>query len=325
MSVYFSGKKCSVCNTIFKEDDDVVVCPVCGAPHHRECWSGQCAYHEKHGTDEQWNGEVEEAKDDPVIVEDNQSDSSGEGKAVTCIRCGRINFPAGDKCTFCGNPLNRNEEFEPFGPTISKYTFMIDPLGGVDPYEDIDGVNAGEMAQFVVANTVRYIPKFSKMSKTKSVFSWNWAAFLFPGYWFLYRKCYLQGIFVLLMTVVTDILSTPFTQWVMNIASSFENYQDAIKYVTANVDAIPTTSYLLYILSLILLFGMMIICGIFGDALYKKHCIGKIKEINNGEIKSNKNIPSALWKAKKGGISFFAPIIGYSLYEVLALILIQFM
>ncbi len=325
MSAYFSGKKCSVCGVVFNENDDVVACPVCGAPHHRECWQGQCAFHEKHGTDEQWNGETEEVIDEPVIVIENQNNDSNEGKAVTCFRCGRINFPAGEKCAFCGNPLNGEENKQPFGETIGGYSFMIDPLGGVDPNEDIDGVSAGEMAQFVVSNTTRYIPKFSKMSKTKNVFSWNWAAFLIPGYWFLYRKCYVQGIFVMLMSVASELLSTPFTQSVMNIVSRFENYQDAVKYISENIGMLSVTEYLMYLGSLALTFGIMLVCGLFGDAIYKKHCISKIKDINSGKVKNNFNLPAAFLKAKKGGISFFAPIVGYSLYETLVLLLLQFM
>ena len=324
MSAYFSGKKCSVCGVVFGEEDDVVACPVCGAPHHRECWSGQCAFHEKHGTEEQWqsNNETEET----VEVEENDTPRFSEsGKAVTCMRCGRINFPATDKCTYCGNPLTSNDESVPFEATIKTFPFMIDPLGGVDPFEDIGGATAGETAEFVAANTVRYIPKFSKMNRTKNVVSWNWAAFLFPGYWFLYRKCYLQGIFVLLMTVVSDILSTPFTQSVMALASSFENYQDVVTYLSTHLDAISMTEYLMYLASMAILFVIMVASGMFGDAIYKKHCINKINEIKATANAENQPTRGIIMKARKGGISFFAPIIGYSLYEVLVMLLIQFM
>ncbi len=322
MSSYFSGKKCSVCGVVFGEDDDAVACPVCGAPHHRECWQGQCAYHDKHGTDQQWQSNNEE----PENIEENEGPTYSEnGKAVTCMRCGRINFPAGEKCIYCGNSLSNNQEEISFGTVIHKYPFMIDPLGGVDPLEDIGGATAEETAEFVAANTVRYIPKFSKMNKLKSVFSWNWAAFLFPGYWFLYRKCYLQGIFILLMTVVSDILSTPFTQSVMNLASSFENYQDVVNYLSAHLDAISMTEYLMYLASMALLFIIMIVSGIFGDAIYKKHCISKIKEIKNSANNENKSITGIIMKARKGGVSFFAPIVGYFFYQFLVLLLTQFM
>ena len=34
----FTEYKCPVCDKQFKKGDDVVVCPECGAPHHRECY-----------------------------------------------------------------------------------------------------------------------------------------------------------------------------------------------------------------------------------------------------------------------------------------------
>ena len=44
--------KCSVCHAYLFDDDDTVYCPVCGAPHHRECYNGlgHCAFEEAHGT-----------------------------------------------------------------------------------------------------------------------------------------------------------------------------------------------------------------------------------------------------------------------------------
>lgn len=322
MSVYYSGKKCSVCNITFSDSDDVVVCPVCGAPHHRECWSGQCAYHDKHGTDQQWQDTTETTEDS--FTEEKENTQSQNGKAVTCMRCGRINFPAGDKCIYCGNPLSSNN-FDPLGETANRFPFMMDPLGGVDPYEDIGGATAGETAEFVVVNTQRYVPKFSRMKKTKQRVSWNWAAFLLPGYWFLYRKCYIQGIFVLLLTIITDILSTPFTQRVMGIMSAFDNYQDVINYLSNNMDVIPLWEYMLCLLSMGILLAIMIICGMFGDIIYKKHCINKLKDLKKGAKSGDKAIPGAILKAKKGGISFFAPIVGYFCYELVILLLLQFM
>ena len=42
---------CGVCHAYLFEDDDVVYCPVCGAPHHRDCYKsiGHCAYEAAQG------------------------------------------------------------------------------------------------------------------------------------------------------------------------------------------------------------------------------------------------------------------------------------
>ena len=48
----YTGKKCFSCGEVFKDGDDIVVCPECGTPYHRECYlkEGKCindALHER--------------------------------------------------------------------------------------------------------------------------------------------------------------------------------------------------------------------------------------------------------------------------------------
>jgi predicted amidophosphoribosyltransferase len=47
----FENQVCPVCNNVFKDDDDVVVCPDCGTPHHRDCYKalGECKNKSLHG------------------------------------------------------------------------------------------------------------------------------------------------------------------------------------------------------------------------------------------------------------------------------------
>ena len=46
----FTDYFCPVCEKRFINGDDVVVCPECGAPHHRECFEqlGHCFYEDRH-------------------------------------------------------------------------------------------------------------------------------------------------------------------------------------------------------------------------------------------------------------------------------------
>ena len=52
----YTGIKCPVCEKTFTKQDDVVVCPECGAPYHRECYQkeGHCIFEEKHQKGESW-------------------------------------------------------------------------------------------------------------------------------------------------------------------------------------------------------------------------------------------------------------------------------
>jgi len=56
--------------------------------------------------------------------------------------------------------------------------------------------SADEYATFVGSNVHKFLPKFSKYRATPSTFQpgWNWAAFFFTFWWFLYRKMYLWAM-----------------------------------------------------------------------------------------------------------------------------------
>ena len=62
-------KHCAFCKAILFDDDDVVYCPECGAPHHRECYNslGHCARIELHG--------VADPYEDPSPDSDNAPES----------------------------------------------------------------------------------------------------------------------------------------------------------------------------------------------------------------------------------------------------------
>ena len=54
----FDNKICPICRKPLSEASDVVVCPVCGTPHHRACYLAQnrCGVEEYHSTGFEWHG-----------------------------------------------------------------------------------------------------------------------------------------------------------------------------------------------------------------------------------------------------------------------------
>lgn len=56
--------KCGLCDKVFQEQDDIVYCPDCGAPAHRECWQreGECIYTDRHGDGFRWRSPAEVAR-----------------------------------------------------------------------------------------------------------------------------------------------------------------------------------------------------------------------------------------------------------------------
>ena len=100
MSGYI-GTRCMICSEKFTSADDVVVCPECGTPYHRDCYGkeGKCVNSVLHKTGGSWKPSY-----------DTGSDGS-ENQAVTCRFCGNTNPPLTLFCRRCGMPVStiRNE------------------------------------------------------------------------------------------------------------------------------------------------------------------------------------------------------------------------
>lgn len=79
MDFRYKNEKCPVCEKEFEENEDIVVCPVCGAPHHRECYkqNGECAYTDSHSEGFRWEPQstekppVREKTQPKITVETN--------------------------------------------------------------------------------------------------------------------------------------------------------------------------------------------------------------------------------------------------------------
>lgn len=90
----YKGQICDGCGRIIEEDDDIVVCPECATPQHRECYNknGTCVNADKHG-DFVW-----EAPDgvNPVTAK-----KEAPGKTIPCPNCGYNNPEGSESCKQC--------------------------------------------------------------------------------------------------------------------------------------------------------------------------------------------------------------------------------
>jgi len=70
----FNGQKCPACGRSFDQDDDIVVCPVCGTPQHRSCWDerGECVNAARHAEGYVWQPETPEYNAEPHTEEQTQ-------------------------------------------------------------------------------------------------------------------------------------------------------------------------------------------------------------------------------------------------------------
>ena len=266
-----STEKCVRCHAyLFEGDDDIVYCPTCGAPHHRECYQalGHCALEHLHGTGQEYdkNAQSVEAENEKA----SNIGSNAEGM-ITCGVCREKYELSANRCPKCGAP-----NISKLGGSFATFDF----LGGVPEDCDIgDGVTAEEAKRFVAANTRRYIPKFALLNKSNKA-SWNWAAFLFPCPWLLSRKMYKNGIIVGLLNIIFSLFWFPFNQFLLNggyTQSSLSDPQTVLEIFKKVNPAVVVFAGVCLALSL----ALMIVVGIFGDYIYKNHTIDTIKKMRS--------------------------------------------
>lgn len=216
---------CPVCDEKFTDSDDVVVCPVCGTPHHRSCWkeNGGCKNAQKHNDGFIW--QHPQAMPHPNEIKTNVSDFK------TCPRCGEKNAVFEPVCTRCGERLKANRQtindiMPSFQPNINEqntdYTTEPNP-DNFSPYQNmyaadaravfgddakIEDISVSEIAEYVQKDSNKYIGKFLAMKEKKSKFSWNWSAGIFSVFWYFYRKMMGVGFAVLALLMSAMMLAS---------------------------------------------------------------------------------------------------------------------
>lgn len=301
MSTNEQKLKCSVCGAYLFPEDDVVYCPQCGAPHHRECYNklGHCAFEDKHGTTEEYK---------PCEPEEITPENNTVKGYTKCEMCGEMYDSSEKACPNCNTP-----NFSKMGG-FRGYDF----LGGVPSDLDLgDGVTADEAKKFVLVNSGRYIPKFAAFKLGKKA-SWNWAAFLFPCGWFLSRKMYKLGAFIGALTVAFQMFMFPFLKAASEIEMSTA-VGSAEQYAQLNeiIAAMGTVATITVAAGIILSLVLRIVCGIFGDYFYRNHTVETVSYIK----KESEDISEDY--QKKGGVNFFLFVVGTLIVTYLPEILIM--
>lgn len=331
---------CPVCGEPLKKDDDIVVCPECATPHHRECWmkNGCCVNSSLHSESFVWAPSVSteaEKTDVPDVsediqAEDNQSDSDAtvchicgsenpndslhcgncgalfgesEQPKTSCPFCGNENPEGTVFCHNCGSPLISSEQSNPFTG-----------IPGIDGNETIGNYTAGDYAVYTQLNAGKYIPKFRKIESKKITF--NWGAFFFGPNWFLFRKLYKIGVILLVVFASITMMTASFQTTLFEATEKFrtqsqpiveaESADDIVLY-DAEIEKIITDYYSeikkpLLILSSIFLLERLL-CGFIANKFYYKKINADLKIIDETvEDKGVRNIMIA----RRGSVSFVA-------------------
>ena len=318
---------CPVCKSRLFDDDDIVVCPVCGTPHHRDCYNflKHCAHEDEHGS-----FVFEEPEKETEQPDLNNQEFNPEGKdrvGHVCPQCKRPSTSDILFCPYCGYSFEegkpRSQQDSPFMPNQMPFAqpfIPVDPYGGVDPSETIDGLPVSDVVKFVAVNTKNYLPKFFRFSSQKKKSSWNWSAFLVPELWLFFRKCYKEGFFISILLLISTVLCAPFSIKATGILNKFmENSAtaDSAKTLMDIFDASTLVAIICFFAGLGISIAVRVFCAVFADYFYKKHTVSGILKIRTDEEAEE---PEMLFKIK-GGVNLFAPIVAYSALNFITFII----
>ena len=268
----YSNYKCPVCNNQFTEDDDVVVCPECGTPHHRECYiqNGNCANADKHGTNEPIEVEfVDIEENEETISETEATEDTAE------------------------NPQQVVQE-------------IIEEMKGGNGDYMLNGKHVSFYEAAIGKNQKFYIPHFMVMDKTKKAVSWNIAGFFVPLAWCLYRKMYnfaaiILALYVLMIgTIGFNIMSNEeFINSINECAEEDPNfYENILLYNTKDSDVSLTEKQMklnkltneykppvpVQIMTYLITYGIRIIMGIYATNLYYKKLTKSIEKVDKLDL-----------------------------------------
>ena len=75
--MFYDNKKCDGCSELMLEGEDIVVCPECGTPQHRECYqkNNECVNAHLHAEGFDWRAAnvTDEKAEEPSVDTENES------------------------------------------------------------------------------------------------------------------------------------------------------------------------------------------------------------------------------------------------------------
>lgn len=346
------NERCSVCDKLFTEDDDIVVCHICAAPHHRECYNklGHCANADRHADGFLYDAVSEVTKDEPE-VEDIISQAYEQNKAKNTINDlphteKSENASAKTKCSQCGEEVDASAPFcchcgaRQKSPDYSKQPRIDSQFAAQTQFggnsEELEGRRLRDIADTIKINSNRFINKFKRDKKI----SWNWAGFIFGPYYLFFRKMYKEGIVTLAISLIAELLVTgifiePFTQYNQLLSSYYSQLAGAEATVQNQLmqsfynDMMPVTQALMPAIAILFAvsIGIRLVTAIFSDRFYRGKVFSVIDKVNKNladgasfgqidiigsEFNMTQEQMKSMYLGKLGGISVFAPLIAYS-------------
>lgn len=334
----YENSNCPVCQKPFENGDDVVFCPDCGTPHHRECYRslGHCANEELHRSGFNYY-EANKNTTAPAETAEEKKTPAGSFPLPP--------FPPRQENTEQKSGEENQNQPMPFGPFGATPNFSSQYEADRDT---IDGESVSDYAAVVRSNIPRFLGIFKKMEKTNKQTSWNWGAFFFGSMYFFFRRMYRQGTYLLvLFAAIMFGTNTACLNLAPDSYAAMTNvynliYQNKMEAAMESYSAMQSITDIKYF-SIIgyVSFGIFIIIrvleALYADKAYKTHISSIIKKVseqlNDGamftsmmifpdqEVNLSPEQMKKLYLARRGGVSIFAPLIAYMAFRFVIMLL----
>lgn len=267
----YENEICPVCSKPFEKGDDIVTCPECGTPHHRECYKdyGGCKNRSLHGTDFVYKRGV------------NVSSPKIERSFQYSPLLTEASFGEGEKDEYYKPENAENTENSEAEEKTAEIIEAVPETNAPEEADEIDGVKTEDIVSVVAVNTIKFVPKFKK----NKLFNWNWGALFFGPYYLFFRKMYVQGaVFMAIEYIINLVVSAVFMSAGVAYAKIFINVKTMDEYFEAWRTFAADPEFMNYMIaSAIVLVSVVVlhmICALLADSLYLKKVLNIIRIVD---------------------------------------------
>ena len=319
----YENDRCPVCSKPFEQGDDIVTCPECGTPHHRECYKdyGGCKNRSLHGEDFVYKRNSGEGAD-PALEKVHKNipflrELPFEEDAKSSEYYEPDNAEASDK-------PEENTEIAQIAPEVTE---------AEDNADKIDGVATEDVASVIAVNSVKFIPKFRR----NKMLNWNWSAFFFGPYYLFFRKMYVQGaVFIALEYGFRLAITAAFLPAFVAAGKAMADVKTVADYYAAANNFMADPEYQNFMTATALITAVLILvhvlCALLADSLYRKKVFNIIRivdeKIKMGESFSlmgpmmametnlSQKDMRRIFLSRQGGVNPWAPLFAMVLIEI---------
>lgn len=290
--------ECPICKKNLHQNDDVVTCPHCGAPYHRECYQkqGHCSFEGRHASGFEYKA-PHAAKAQPTGA------GAKTGTGVLCTACNTANDATNVFCENCGSPLHTAQQARAQNP----FSYASATQGGagqstvppIDLNGDIDGIAKKDWQSYIGQSAPIYLMRLNQLKQTGRKVSFIASAFIFTPIYFAYRKMWGWAAFALAITLV---LLVP--QIVFSAA------QDGIMLIPAlDVETLSIVDTITFYFDTFI----RLLFALYAMNIYRKNAAKHILVIRKNES-DEEEVQSAL--VRKGGVSILGVVGVFALMAV---------